>query len=116
MNFINTQTKNYYVLIKINNNTDLDLVNNKVQVIGIYSSRENAEIKINNLLTDISNNLNPKYIIHGPFTPDMSTSIIRSNPRLMPDPDIFNPDIYNSYIYNPDLFHRDLLHNINPRG
>ena len=38
MNYLNlNDSKNYYVLIKINNNIDIDLVNNKVQVIGIFS-------------------------------------------------------------------------------
>jgi hypothetical protein len=84
----------------INNNIDLDLVNNKVQVIGIYSSKENAEIKINKLLVPISNNLTPKYIIQGPFIPDNISSASRPIPRSIPrpiptpHPDIFNPDIF----------------------
>ena len=67
MNFINYESDNYYVLIMINNNVDLNLINNRVQVIGIFSSKQNAEIKMNNLL-QLGNNLNPKYTIQGPFT------------------------------------------------
>ena len=38
-------------LIQINNNVDLNLINSRVQVIGIFSSKQNAEIKMNNFTT-----------------------------------------------------------------
>ena len=98
MDFINLdKAENYYVLIKINNNTDLDTVNNKVQVIGIFSSRKNAEENITNSSLQLNNNLNPKYIIQGPFTIDNSRSDILNQilmPNPIPHPDIFNPDIF----------------------
>ena len=99
----------YYVLIKINNNQDLDLVNNKIQVIGIFSSRKNAEEKIKDLSLS---NLDPKYIIQGPFTIDKPKSdiinqILLPNPR--PNPDIYNPDIYNPDIFYPNRFNPDPL-------
>jgi len=76
MNYLNlNDSKNYYVLIKINNNIDIDLVNNKVQVIGIFSSRRLAEEKINGLSLSIAlSNLIPKYIIQGPFSIDKPQS------------------------------------------
>jgi len=98
MNHINLdRVENYYVLIKINNNMDLDITNNKVQVIGIFSSKKNAEEKINNSSLQLNNNHNPKYIIQGPFTVDNSRSDILNQiltPNLIQHPDIFNPDIF----------------------
>ena len=72
MDFINPQNmNNYYVLIKINNNMELNILDNPAQVIGIFSSRVNAEEKINNLLSQHININFPKYIIQGPFSIDM---------------------------------------------
>lgn len=72
MDFINPQNmSNYYVLIKINNNMELNILDNPAQVIGIFSSRVNAEEKINNLLSQHININFPKYIIQGPFSIDM---------------------------------------------
>ena len=97
------EKENYYVLIKICNNTDLDLVNNKVQVVGIFSSRENAEMKITNSIAQACNNLNPKYIIQGPFSLDRpSSNILRPNP--IPHPDIFSPDIFKPENYSSKYF------------
>ena len=72
MDFINREKiSNYYILIKINHNMDLNIVDNAAQVIGIFSSRLNAEEKINNLLSQNININFPKYIIQGPFSIDM---------------------------------------------
>ena len=99
------EIEKYYVLIKINNNTDLAIVNNMVQVIGIFSSKKDAEEKINSLSLS---NLNPKYIIQGPFSVDKSTfNTFSYNPRpiLIPNP-----------IPNPDIFNPDIFNDISPRG
>jgi hypothetical protein len=113
MNYLNlNDAENYYVLIKINNNTDLELelVNNKVHVIGIFSSRIHAEEKINSLSLSVAlSNVNPNYIIQGPFSIDMPISHITNqnlaplplqiplqiplqNPR--PNHDMFNPHTF----------------------
>ena len=103
MNFINYESENYYILIMINNNVDLNLINSRVQVIGIFSSKQNAEIKMNNLL-QLGNNLNPTYTIQGPFTiNNLEYNSRRPNSIPHPHPDIFHPDIFKLELPQPDL-------------
>ena len=112
------QNIEYYVLIKINNNIDLDLVNNKVQVIGIFTSWKNAEKKImfldkNNSINIPFDNINPKYTIQGPFIinkqyieklpviPENNINLRpSSNPIIIPSKDVF-PD---NDIFPDDIF------------
>ena len=80
-------------------------------LLAFFSSKRNAEEKINSLsLSRSLSNLNPKYIIQGPFSIDTST-FNTFNPNSIQNPDIFNPDIFNPDIFNPDIFN-----DISPRG
>ena len=102
------ETNNYYILIKTNNDIDLDISNNQVQVIGIFSSKKNAEEK---RLSYLDCTQTHNYIIQGPFSIDKNgldivnpiprySSIHRPGPTPRSSPTL-HPDIYNRDIF-PD--------------
>ena len=88
---MNNKDTEYYVLIKINNNIDLDLVNNNVQVVGIFTSWRSAEERIPDNVNISENNINPKYIVQGPFNVDNS-SYNKLKLPIIPENDI-HPNI-----------------------
>jgi len=67
--------ENYYILFMVDN-THENILDNRVEVMGIYSSKEAANSKLNSLPSQVSNNYNnSKYMskffqIQGPFTVD----------------------------------------------